>query len=160
MKKISIMFLASLSLAAVGCKKKPAGGCDSAIAHSMDLSKEHMSKMPGMDDKMMAKLHDVTVKNCTDDKWSDDVTACMTNAKAEADAKACYAKLTADQQTKMQKSMMDLMSPAAAAAPAAAAPAAAAPAAAAPAAAAPAAAAPAAAAPAAAAPAAAAPAAK
>jgi hypothetical protein len=120
MKKISIVVVASLSLAVLGCSKKKGADCDKAIAHSMEVSKADMAKM-GVDDKMMAKMQDLGVKHCKEDKWPDEAIACMTNAKDEATAQGCYGKLTADQRDKMNKAAMEL-APAAPAGSAATAP--------------------------------------
>jgi hypothetical protein len=111
MKNFSIVFVMAMSLAAFGCKKK-GGDCAAAIDHSMDLSKADMEKMPGGKD-MMAKMHDIGVQHCKDDKWSDDAVKCMNDAKAEADAQTCYGKLTADQRDKMNKAAMAAMQAAA-----------------------------------------------
>lgn len=110
MKTISIVFVAALSLAAFGCKKKGAD-CGQAIAHSMDLSKAEMAKMPGVDDKMMAKMRDIGVERCTADKWSDDATKCMADAKTMTDAQGCYGKLSAEQRDKMNKEVAGAMTP-------------------------------------------------
>jgi uncharacterized lipoprotein NlpE involved in copper resistance len=110
MTKTSIVFAAALSLAAFGCKKK-GGDCTKAIANGMEISSK--GSMAGMDKTMMAKLRDLGIKNCQDDKWSDEAISCMTSAKSETEAQGCYSKLTADQQTKMNKSAMELASPAA-----------------------------------------------
>jgi hypothetical protein len=106
MKNFTFVFVAALALAAVGCKKK-GGDCAGAIDHSMELSKDSMSKMPGMDDKMISKLKDIAVQHCQEDKWPDEVMKCMSDAKAEADDQACYTKLTKEQQDKMNKAMME-----------------------------------------------------
>jgi hypothetical protein len=111
MTKTSIVFAAALSLAAFGCKKK-GGDCTAAIANSMEVAK---ASMAGVDKTMVAKMHDLAIKSCQDDKWSDEVISCMTDAKSEPAAKGCYSKLTADQQAKMNKAAMDLASPPAAA---------------------------------------------
>jgi len=129
MKKISVIFVAALSLAAFGCKKKSAdsgsgsngngsasatgggGDCNSAMSNSMEVSKADLAKMPGVDDKMLAKLHDLGVKHCTDDKWSDDVIKCMTGAKTEAEAQGCYGKLTPEQRDTMNKAAIELTTP-------------------------------------------------
>jgi hypothetical protein len=103
MKKMSIVFVAALSLAAIGCKKK-GGDCAKAIANSMELSKADLGSA---DDKTKAKMKDLGVSHCKDDKWSDEVVQCMTDAKAEAEAKNCYGKLTPEQQDKMNRSMME-----------------------------------------------------
>lgn len=101
MKIASFLFLAAL---ACGCKKSDS--CTAAIDHSMELSKGDMSKRPGMDDKTLAKLHDLGIQHCRDDKWPDEATSCMIDAKTEKDAQACYGKLSADQQQKMNDAMM------------------------------------------------------
>ncbi len=133
MKKISIVFVAALALAAFGCKKKSAdsgsgsatgsgsgavaagggggGDCSAAIANSMEVAKANITKMPGVDDKMLAQMRDLGLQHCTDDKWSDDVVKCMTGAKTQADAQACYGKLTPEQQDAMNKGMIHLMTP-------------------------------------------------
>ena len=118
MKKI--LFLAAL-LAISGCKKK-GGDCTAAIEHSMELSKADMSKMPGMDDKILGKLKGVAIQHCNDDKWPAEATKCMTGAKTESDGQACYGKLSQDQQQKMNQAMMDTMKSAMPAPPAPAAP--------------------------------------
>src|ERR1700710_1863381 len=109
MTKTSIVLAAALSLAAFGCKKK-GGDCTAAIANSMEVAK---ASMAGVDKVMLGKMRDVAIKNCQDDKWGDEAITCMTDAKTEAAAQACYGKLTADQQAKMNKAAMDLASPAA-----------------------------------------------
>jgi hypothetical protein len=111
MKNLSIVFVMAMSLAAFGCKKK-GGDCAAAIDHSMDLSKADMEKMPG-GKEMMGKMRDLGVQHCKDDKWSDEAVNCMTDAKAETDAQACYGKLTADQRDKMTKAAMAAMQAAA-----------------------------------------------
>ena len=108
MKKTSLVFVAALAFAAFGCKKK-GGDCETAINHSMELSKADMAKMPGMDDKLIAKMKGIGVERCKEDKWPEDVVKCMTDAKAETDAQACYGKLPHDQQEKMNKAMMEEM---------------------------------------------------
>jgi len=120
MTKTSFVFVATLSLAAFGCKKK-GGDCTKAIANSMEVSK---ASLAGVDKTMLAKMQDLAVKNCQDDKWGDEAITCMTDAKSETVAQGCYSKLTADQQAKMNKAATDLASPAAGSGSAAAAPAA------------------------------------
>jgi hypothetical protein len=115
MTKLPFVLAIGLSFAAVGCKKK-GGDCTAAINHSMDLGKDDMKKMSGADDKMVDKLKELGIQHCTDDKWPDDVIACMTDAKTEADSQGCYGKLTKAQQDKMQTAMMETMVKAAGAA--------------------------------------------
>lgn len=104
-----ITLVATLALATVGCNTKKGGGdCAKAIANSMEVSK---ADLPTGDQKMMAKMRDLGVQHCTDDKWSADAIKCMTDAKTEAEAQACYGKLTPDQSNKMNKAAMELASP-------------------------------------------------
>ncbi|MEO8844292.1 MAG: hypothetical protein ABI591_10070 [Kofleriaceae bacterium] len=107
MKTLSIMFVAALSLAAVGCKKK-GGDCTKAIANSMEVAKDSMA---GIDKPMLVKMHDLAVSHCQNDKWSDEAIACMTTAKTEAEAQGCYGKLTAEQRDKTNKAAMELAEP-------------------------------------------------
>ena len=107
MKKISILFVAAVSLAAFGCKKK-GGDCDKAINNMMEVSKADMSKN-GMDDKMMGKMKDIAMQHCKDDKWPDDALKCMSDAKTSADANACQSKVPKEMADKMAKDMMAAM---------------------------------------------------
>lgn len=115
MRNLSFAFAAVLALAAVGCKKKAgsaAGGpsCAQAVSHSMDLSKAEMEKM-GTDTAMMAKLVDLGVKRCTEDKWSPEAIKCMNDAATMTDAQGCYGKLSKEQQDAMNKAAMEMAMP-------------------------------------------------
>jgi hypothetical protein len=111
MKKISFVFVAALSFAAFGCKKQ-GPDCAKAINNSMGLAQADMKKMPGVDDKAIEKMKDLGIQHCQDDKWPDDAVKCMTEAKTEGDAQACYGKLSHEQQEKMNKAAMDMAKPA------------------------------------------------
>ncbi|MGE5181242.1 MAG: hypothetical protein ACM31C_04235 [Acidobacteriota bacterium] len=117
MSKLSCVFLAALSLAAFGCKKK-GGDCAAAIDHSMALSKPMLEKMPGNTPETIQKMKDLGVQHCKDDHWSTEAITCMTEAKTMADAQVCYGKLSQAQRDTMNKAAMD-MTPAGSAAPAA-----------------------------------------
>jgi hypothetical protein len=110
--KILLTFVAALSFASVGCKKKAAevtgGDCAKAVSNSMALSKAEMEKAPGMDAAMMQKMQDLGVQHCKDDKRSADAIKCMNDAKTMTDAQGCYGKLTPDQQQKMNQAAMDM----------------------------------------------------
>jgi hypothetical protein len=107
MSSISILFVAAISCAVIGCKKSGAD-CAKAIDHSMDLSKAEMTARPGMDDKILQKMKDLGLQHCKDDKWSEDVLTCMTEAKTMSDSQACYAKLSPEQQGKMNTAATEL----------------------------------------------------
>jgi len=112
MKKLSVVFVAALSVAAFGCKKK--GGeaaspdCGAAVAHSSDLSKETMKKL-GTDDKTMQKMVEIGIQRCKEDKWPADAVKCMVDAQTMSGAQACYDKLTQDQRDKMNKAAQEAM---------------------------------------------------
>jgi hypothetical protein len=97
MKTIKTSFLFVAMLAAAGCSKKSGPDCAQAIGHGMELSKSMMK----LDDATAAKLVDIGVQRCKEDKWSTEALQCMVDAKAIPDAQACYGKLTQEQQTKM-----------------------------------------------------------
>jgi hypothetical protein len=107
MNRITLVFVTAALFAASGCKKKGAD-CDAAINHGMELSKGTMSKM-GADDKALAKLKDIGIHRCKEDKWSDEALKCMTEAKTEGEGQACYSKLSPEQQDKMNKAAADEM---------------------------------------------------
>jgi hypothetical protein len=111
MKNFLFVSVALLALAGVGCKKKGGGGsdCAGAIDHSMELSKDSMKKMQGMDEKVLGKLKDIAVQHCSDDKWPDEAIKCMGDAKTEAESQGCYKKLSQDQQDKMTKAMTEVV---------------------------------------------------
>ncbi|HEX4453511.1 MAG TPA: hypothetical protein VH143_21720 [Kofleriaceae bacterium] len=117
MKTISLVVAAALSLTAFGCKKGGGSDCTKAIDHSMELSKAAMEKS-GIDAKVLEKMKGIGLQHCTDDKWSEEVTKCMVDAKTEKDSGACYTKLSSDQQDKMNKAAMALMTASAAPTPA------------------------------------------
>jgi hypothetical protein len=105
--KLSPLFVAALSIAAAGCKKKAAApDCAAAIAHSMDLSKDTMAKQ-GLDSAAMQKLVDIGITRCKEDKWSAEAVSCMNKALTINDAQACYGKLTKEQQDAMGKATID-----------------------------------------------------
>ena len=113
MKNITLVFVAALSLAAIGCKKKGSGttaDCARALNHSMELSKAEMAKM-GTDDAMMKKLVDLGIQRCKEDKWPDAALKCMVDAKTMGDAQGCYGKLSQEQQDKMNKAAMEMAAP-------------------------------------------------
>ncbi len=108
MKNVSLVFVAALSIAAVGCKKS-GGDCDAAVGHSMEIMKSMMPKMDGMPADWVDKAKALGVQHCKEDGWGDDALKCMTEATAMADSQACYKKLTQEQQDKMNKARKEMM---------------------------------------------------
>jgi len=128
MKKLSIAFIATLSIVAFsGCKKKGgAGDCastvNSAVDRMMDQQMKEGMKEGGdkmtpemkkmaedMANQMKPKMKAAMTKSCTDDKWSADALKCMDDAKTMDEMEKCEAKLTPDQKKNMDKAMNDAM---------------------------------------------------
>ena len=127
MKKLSIAFVATLSLLAfAGCKKKGGGDCDStvnsAVDRMMDMQMKEGMKEGGdkvtpemkkmaedMANQMKPKMKSAMSKSCKDDKWSGDALKCMDDAKDMAAMEGCEAKLTPDQKKNVDKAMNDAM---------------------------------------------------
>ena len=100
MKKISIAFVATLSLLAfAGCKKKGGGGdCESTVNSAVDRMMDQQMK-EGMKDKDMSpemkkmaedmvktmgpKMKAAMTKSCKDDKWSAEALKCIDDAKTD-----------------------------------------------------------------------------
>ncbi len=128
MKKISIAFVACISLVAFsGCKKKGGGGdCDSTINAAVDRMMDEqmkegmkeggdkmtpeMKKMAeDMANQMKPKMKAAMSKSCKDDKWSADALKCMDDAKTMDAMQKCDEKLTPDQKKNMDKAMNEAM---------------------------------------------------
>ena len=119
MKKISIVFVSLLSIAAfTGCKKK-GGDCAATINGMMDRMMQDGMKGPNADkmtpemkkmgEEMMKKVSEPMIKACTDDKWSAEALKCMDEAKTDDDGKKCEAMLTPDQTAHVEKATKDAM---------------------------------------------------
>lgn len=104
MKTISLAFV-SIVLA-VGCKKS-GPDCAKAIDRGLELSKSG-AEMKGLDDQTLAKMRELGIQHCQDDKWPDDAVQCIIDAKELPAAQACYGKLSAEQRGKMQAAAKDM----------------------------------------------------
>ncbi len=128
MKKISIAFVACLSLVAfTGCKKKGGGGdCTSTVNSAVDrmmdqqmkegmkeggdkMTPEMKKQAEDMMNAMKPKMKTAMVKSCTDDKWSADALKCMDDAKTMDDMQKCEGKLTPEQKKNVDKNMSEAM---------------------------------------------------
>ena len=127
MKKLSIAFIATLSIVAFsGCKKKGGGDCDSTVNSAVDRMMDQqmkegmkeggdkmtpeMKKMAeDMANQMKPKMKAAMSKSCKDDKWSSDALKCMDDAKTMDEMEKCESKLTPDQKKNMDKAMNDAM---------------------------------------------------
>ena len=86
MKKISIIFVSVLSIAAfTGCKKK-GGDCAGTINGMMDRVMSDGMKTAGdkmtpemkkAGEEMMKKMSEPMIKTCNDDKWSAEALKCI-----------------------------------------------------------------------------------
>jgi hypothetical protein len=76
----------------------------------MELSK---AEMQGVDGKMIQKMKDVGVQHCRDDNWPAEVLDCMSDATTMTASQACYGMLSPEQQQKMNRAAMEMMTPAA-----------------------------------------------
>ena len=108
--KTSVVLVALLSVAALGCKKKSAEpDCAAAVNHSMALSKADFEKMPGMDAATIQQAMDLGVRRCKEDKWPADAVKCMNDAVTITDAQRCYDNLSQEQRDRMNKEAGELM---------------------------------------------------
>jgi hypothetical protein len=133
MKKISIAFVAALSLAAFGgCKKDKGGGgggggggaadC-SAVPAAIDRMMAEAKNDPRMKDmppeakkmaeemaaKMAPKMKEAMLSSCNEDKWSADALKCIAAGKTQADMEKCQGMLTPEQKSKVEKKIMEAM---------------------------------------------------
>ncbi|HEX4456469.1 MAG TPA: hypothetical protein VIA18_00785 [Polyangia bacterium] len=105
-KRISLALVVGLSVAVSGCAKKGVGAdCGKAVANGVEVQKAHLA---AMDEATKDKMKDVALSRCQDDKWSEDVLQCMSEAKADTDFKTCQGKLTPEQHRSMQQAMKNL----------------------------------------------------
>ena len=119
MKKFLILLAV---LAACGSKSDKsadnAGGdaCTVAATKAVDLSMgarmkrleargsgSDMSEIKAKLEEQATKFKGAMAKHCNDDKWSQDVIDCYTNAGTRDALMACRTKLTPDQQSALQK---------------------------------------------------------
>jgi predicted methyltransferase len=103
MKHISLVLVAALALAAVGCKKK-GGDCASAVEHSVELWKADMPKPP--EAATLGQTKELALRYCEDDKWSDEFLQCVSDAKTIADWRKCSDTLSKDQREGVTKLAM------------------------------------------------------
>ncbi|MEZ4366411.1 MAG: hypothetical protein R2939_09005 [Kofleriaceae bacterium] len=126
MKKLSIVFIAALSVSAfAGCKKKDeagggaASGCASLGAW---IDKTGNAEIPKDAPPMMAKMAESMKKAipaikagltgaCTTDKWSPEAISCITGLKSmsKSEGKKCMDKLSPEQQANLDKVMQGAM---------------------------------------------------
>ena len=104
MKTISLAFV-SIVLA-IGCKKS-GPDCAKAVDRGLELAKGG-AEMKGLDDQTLAKMRELGIQHCKDDKWPDEAVQCIIDAKALPDAQACYGKLSAEQRGKMNSAAKDM----------------------------------------------------
>lgn len=98
-----------LVAALAGCGKR--GGnetaqCGAAAQHQVDalLARPHAATL----DEIAPRLRALIANRCVDDKWAADAIQCTAKVLTMDDVRACRAKLTPDQRTKMQADELDL----------------------------------------------------
>lgn len=97
----------ALALLVVGCKKG-GGDCASAARNAVAVSKDVLSKLPGMESRYAA-VTDAMKARCLEDIWTAEVIACVTAATSEPELGACRDKMTPEQKDKMRAAMMDAL---------------------------------------------------
>jgi len=119
MKKVSLVFVAAASIAALGCGKKGGAGgggdCDSAVNHMIntmmaDQGKDAPPEMKKMMEGMMKSMKTVMTDSCKKDGWSSEAIACIAAAKDEAAGKACESKFTKAQKDGLENALKAAMS--------------------------------------------------
>jgi len=109
MKQRSIVFTAVLLLATASCGKQaptpPAPDCAGAVDNILKVSQEDIQKA-SIDS---AKLKDVLLGRCKEDKWSGDVTKCVIAAKMTQGLTNCQDQvMTPEQKDKLAKAIQDV----------------------------------------------------
>ena len=114
MNKLSFVLVAAALLAAAGCKKKQEGdACARALDHSMALAKAELSEMPGVDEKGLQKVHDISLQRCREDHWHEDMLDCLNKAKQDVDSEECYGLYMGfDQKNKLRQAGVHPLRPA------------------------------------------------
>lgn len=97
----------ALALLVVGCKKG-GGDCASAAANAVAVSKQVLSKLPGMESRYAAVTAGMKAR-CLEDTWTPAVIACVNAAKSEPELGACREQMTPEQKDKMRAAMMDAL---------------------------------------------------
>ena len=95
-----------LVLAMVGCKKGGGDACRSSMEHASTLVTNPPNLTPEGQkyvDALKVAGVNASVKRCTDDHWSADITTCITGAKTNDDTAACLAKLPPGQKDALDK---------------------------------------------------------
>jgi hypothetical protein len=117
MKNLAFVCLALL--AATGCSKKDGAGggtdCAGVIPAAVDRVTPEMEKDMAQLPKekvaqLNAKMKEVLMARCTEDKWPAEHLKCLEAGKTNADMKACDKLLPDDQRKKLKTAMKEAMS--------------------------------------------------
>ena len=105
-----IVFVALL--AAAGCSKKKSD-CEVSIGQGIEnlMPKEKSSAPPEIQESKLARLTKVKealVQRCTTDKWAPEALACFATVSSLQAMKACEAKLTGEQHTKLDEALREI----------------------------------------------------
>ena len=74
---------------------------------SCEATAEHVRALIGRDDETARDIQQVFARRCRDDKWPDDVRACMESTKSFKDPKHCRARLTISQRSHLDASLQE-----------------------------------------------------
>jgi hypothetical protein len=102
---VAALFAASLA----GCGKRGTDAtahCADAAHHQVDalLARPHAAKL----DEIAPRLRALIANRCADDTWPAEAIDCTAKAASMDDVRACRAKLTADQRSKIQADELEL----------------------------------------------------
>lgn len=101
--------LLAISLLLVGCGGKKGADCEKAVNNLIDVTKPDLLKsMPGVDDATVAKMKNMGVARCKEDKWSDDAVKCLAQASASGDVQTCQSKMPSDLVQKFSLAILSL----------------------------------------------------
>lgn len=92
---LSVLLLA-VSLVLAGCGGKKGADCEKAVNNLMDVTKPDLLKTMRVDDATMAKMKDVGVARCKEDKWSNDAVKCLAQASSNTDVQTCQSKMPSE----------------------------------------------------------------
>lgn len=104
-----LVVTALLAASLAGCGKRGTDAtthCAEAAGHQVDalLARPHAAKL----DEIAPRLRALIANRCVDDRWPAEAIECTAKAASMDDVRACRAKLTADQRSKVQADELEL----------------------------------------------------
>ena len=109
-----ITWLFVVGLAAAGCGKKssstPKGDCTASVSNAVKISSDELEKS-NVPDSAIPKIQEASVARCNEDKWSNEVLKCFTDAKQPDDIKKCRQMMSKDQRDALAKAIESAIPP-------------------------------------------------